>query len=95
MIHLGEATKSKIISKEFHVVILKISRISKIAPNATFQEISQCDSFNWCISLACTYPYLDIWNLIVEHEAKISKISEEQLFYLMQRGIELNKQLVY
>jgi hypothetical protein len=39
MIHLGEATKSKIISKEFHVVILKISRISKIAPNATFQEI--------------------------------------------------------
>jgi hypothetical protein len=38
MIHLGEATKSKIISKEFHVVILKfISRI-KIAPNATFSK---------------------------------------------------------
>jgi Fe-S cluster assembly protein SufB len=61
-----------------------------------FKKFSQCDSFNWCISLACTYPYLDIWNnSIVEHEAKISKISEEQLFYLMQRGIELNKQLVY
>jgi Fe-S cluster assembly protein SufB len=39
--------------------------------------------------LACTYPYLDIWNstAIVEHEATVSKISQEQLFYLMQRGI--------
>ena len=41
--------------------------------------------------MACTYPYLDIWNSnsIVEHEAKISKVSEEQLFYLVQRGINV------
>ena len=36
---------------------------------------------------------LDIWNStsIVEHEAKISKVSEEQLFYLMQRGINVEQ----
>jgi Fe-S cluster assembly protein SufB len=62
-----------------------------------FKNFSQCDSFLiGASSLACTYPYLDIWNSnsIVEHEKNL-KISEEQLFYLMQRGIELNKQLVY
>jgi len=46
-------------------------------------------------SLACTYPYLDVWNstAIIEHEAKISKISEEQLFYLMQRGISIEQSI--
>jgi Fe-S cluster assembly protein SufB len=45
--------------------------------------------------LACTYPYLDIWNptAIVEHEAKISKVSEEQLFYLVQRGISVEQSI--
>jgi Fe-S cluster assembly protein SufB len=32
-------------------------------------------------------------NSIIEHEAKISKISEEQLFYLMQRGISLEQSI--
>ena len=43
------------------------------------------------LSYACTYPYLDIWNAtsIIEHEATISKVSDEQLFYLVQRGISV------
>jgi Fe-S cluster assembly protein SufB len=43
--------------------------------------------------MAATYPYLDIWNStsIVEHEATVSKISEEQLFYLMQRGLTVEQ----
>jgi Fe-S cluster assembly protein SufB len=40
-------------------------------------------------SLASTYPYLDFSNSssLLEHEATISKMSDEQLFYLGQRGI--------
>ncbi|MFP4484508.1 MAG: Fe-S cluster assembly protein SufB [Spirochaetaceae bacterium] len=36
-----------------------------------------------------TYPYMDIQSddVTIEHEAKVSKISEEQLFYLMSRGL--------
>ena len=93
MIHLGENTKSKIISKGISCGFSKNSYrgLVKIASNAYYsRNFSQCDSFLvGSSSFACTYPYLDIWNstAIVEHEAKISKISEEQLFYLMQRGI--------
>ena len=93
MLHLGEGTKSKIISKGISCGSSKNSYrgLVKIASNAIFsRNFSQCDSFLiGSSSLACTYPYLDIWNSnsIVEHEAKISKISEEQLFYLMQRGV--------
>jgi Fe-S cluster assembly protein SufB len=93
MIHLGESTKSKILSKG---ISCKFSRNSyrglvKIGPNASYsRNYSQCDSFLvGNLSQASTYPYLDIGNSksIVEHEATISKVSEEQLFYLMQRGL--------
>lgn len=93
MIHLGAKTKSKIISKGISCGHSKNSYrgLVKIGTNASFsRNFSQCDSFLLgSSSSACTYPYLDIWNStgIVEHEATISKISEEQLFYLMQRGI--------
>ena len=93
MIHLGEKTRSKIISKGIscgqskncYRGLVKIAATAKLARN-----FSQCDSFLiGATSIAATYPYLDINNStgIVEHEAKISKVSEEQLFYLMQRGI--------
>ena len=41
-------------------------------------------------STSNTYPYMDIQsdNVTIEHEAKVSKISEEQLFYLMSRGMD-------
>jgi Fe-S cluster assembly protein SufB len=93
MIHIGEKTTSKIISKGISCGFSKNSYrgLVKIASNANYaRNFSQCDSFLIGFSsLACTYPYLDIGNstAIVEHEAKISKVSEEQLFYLMQRGI--------
>jgi Fe-S cluster assembly protein SufB len=97
MIHLGEKTKSKIISKGISCGHSKNSYrgLVKIGANAFYsRNFSQCDSFLvGSSSLACTYPYLDIWNstAIVEHEAKISKISEEQLFYLLQRGIKVEQ----
>jgi len=97
MIHLGEGTKSKIISKGISCGFSKNSYrgLVKIGINANYsRNFSQCDSFLIGeSSQACTYPYIDIWNStsIVEHEAKISKISEEQLFYLMQRGINVEQ----
>lgn len=93
MIHLGEKTKSKIISKGISCGNSKNSYrgLVKIAKKAHYsRNFSECDSFLLgSSSQASTYPYLDIGNStsIVEHEAKISKVSEEQLFYLMQRGI--------
>jgi Fe-S cluster assembly protein SufB len=97
MIHLGEKTRSKIISKGISCGFSKNSYrgLVKIGANASYsRNFSQCDSFLvGSSSLASTYPYIDIWNSnsIVEHEATISKISEEQLFYLMQRGIGIEE----
>jgi Fe-S cluster assembly protein SufB len=93
MIHLGTDTRSKIISKGISCGYSKNSYrgLVKIGAKANYaRNFSQCDSFLvGDSSMAATYPYLDIGNstAIVEHEATISKISEEQLFYLMQRGI--------
>nr|AYO28082.1 iron-sulfur cluster formation ABC transporter [Synura petersenii] len=97
MLHFGQKTKSKIISKGISCGNSKNSYrgLVKMSENAAYsRNFSQCDSFLiGSLSLASTYPYLDIRNStsIVEHEAKISKISEEQLFYLTQRGINLEQ----
>lgn len=97
MIHLGEFTKSKIISKGISAGVSKNAYrgLVKIGSNASYsRNFSQCDSFLLGnTSMAATYPYLDIWNStsIVEHEATVSKISEEQLFYLMQRGLTVEQ----
>lgn len=93
MIHIGKETKSKIVSKGISCGQSKNSYrgLVKIGLNAQrARNFSQCDSFLiGSASSACTYPYLDIGDSssIIEHEATISKVSEEQLFYLMQRGI--------
>jgi Fe-S cluster assembly protein SufB len=97
MIHIGKQTKSKIISKGISCGNSKNSYrgLVKMSKNAKYsRNFSQCDSFLiGTNSQASTYPYLEISNStsIVEHEAKISKISEEQLFYLMQRGINIEQ----
>ena len=93
MIHLGENTKSTIISKGISALkgtnsYRGLVRIGKNAKNA--RNISQCDSLligNQCH--ANTYPYHEVKNRYskVEHEATTSKISDEQLFYLRQRGL--------
>nr|QOU10591.1 iron-sulfur cluster formation ABC transporter [Pedospumella sp. Jangsampo120217C5] len=94
MVHIGEKTVSKIISKGISCGNSKNTYrgLVKICGNAVeARNFSQCDSFLiGPFSTASTYPYFDIWNSLskVEHEAKISKISEEQLFYLAQRGIK-------
>jgi Fe-S cluster assembly protein SufB len=97
MIHLGKNTNSKIISKGISAGNSKntyrgLVKIYKTAKNA--RNYSQCDSILiGSNSFTNTYPYLDIKNsqTIIEHEAKISKISEDQLFYLQQRGFNLEQ----
>ena len=97
MVHLGEKTKSKIISKGISCGNSKNAYrgLVKIGANAKLsRNFSQCDSFLiGSTSQASTYPYIDSWNssAIIEHEATISKVSEEQLFYLLQRGINIEK----
>ena len=99
MIHLGEKTKSKIISKGISCGNSKNAYrgLVKVGSNANFsRNFSQCDSFLiGSSSQASTYPYIDIWNSnsIIEHEATISKINEDQLFYLMQRGITIEQSI--
>lgn len=99
MIHVGENTTSKIISKGISCGSSKNSYrgLVKICSSATSsRNFSQCDSFLLgSSSQASTYPYLDIWNAtsVVEHEAKISKISDDQLFYLTQRGISVEQSI--
>lgn len=93
MVHLGANTKSTIISKGISAqkgvnAYRGLVRVGKNAHNA--RNISECDSL--LIGNAChahTYPYHEIKNSSanIEHEATTSKISEEQLFYLNQRGI--------
>ena len=94
MIHLGENTKSTIISKGISAMngvnaYRGLVSVGKSAKNA--RNISECDSLLiGHKSHAHTYPYHEIKNSSahIEHEATTSKISEEQLFYLSQRGID-------
>jgi len=93
MIHLGKNTRSTIISKGIAAGKANNSYrgLVKIMPKADHaRNYTQCDSM--LIGSNCsanTFPYIEVMNNTsrVEHEASTSKISEEQLFYLMQRGI--------
>ena len=97
MIHLGNNTKSTIISKGIATDSSKNSYrgLVKVAPNVKgAKNYSQCDSLlvgDKCG--AATFPYLEISNKSaqIEHEASTSKINEEQLFYLLSRGIDLEE----
>jgi len=97
MIHLGKNTKSTIISKGISAGFSNNSyrgmvRIAKKASNS--RNFSQCDSL--LLGSKCgahTFPYINAGNetSVVEHEATTSKISEDQLFYCQQRGIDSEK----
>ena len=97
MIHLGNNTKSTIISKGISAGKSQNSyrglvHITNRANNA--RNFSQCDSLligNKCG--AHTFPYIETKNKSaqVEHEATTSKIGEDQIFYCNQRGIETEK----
>jgi len=93
MIHIGENTKSTIISKGISAghgqqTYRGEVKIMKNAKNS--RNFSQCDSI--LIGSKCgahTFPYIDIKNSSsnIEHEATTSKIGEDQIFYCNQRGI--------
>jgi Fe-S cluster assembly protein SufB len=93
MIHIGENSRSTIVSKGISAMHSSnayrgLVRIAAKAENA--RNHSQCDSL--LIGDRCaahTFPYIEVKNPTaqVEHEATTSKVSEEQLFYCRQRGL--------
>lgn len=94
MIHIGNNTRSTIISKgisggKSNNSYRGLVRIGKKANNA--RNFSQCDSL--LLTDQCgahTFPYLECSNPTakVEHEATTSKVGEDQIFYCNQRGIK-------
>lgn len=97
MVHIGRNTRSTIISKGISAGRSNNSYrgLVRILPGATnARNFSQCDSL--LLGDKCgahTFPYIETKNesSIVEHEATTSKISEDQLFYCNQRGIDTEK----
>lgn len=93
MIHIGKNTTSTIVSKGISAGRSNNTYrgLVKIMPGAdNARNYTQCDSM--LIGQACganTFPYIEVQNnsATVEHEASTSKISEEQIFYFLQRGI--------
>ena len=97
MIHIGKNTKSTIISKGISAgKAQNIYRgLVKVMPNAeNTRNFTQCDSL--LIGDECgahTVPYIEAKNPTsqIEHEATTSKISDEQLFYCLQRGLDVEE----
>ncbi|WP_039054629.1 Fe-S cluster assembly protein SufB [Sphingobacterium sp. T2] len=97
MVHLGKNTRSKIVSKGISAGTSHNSYrgLVKIGPNAdNARNFTQCDSL--LIGDRCgahTFPYIENKNKTakLEHEATTSKIGEDQIFYLNQRGIDSEK----
>ncbi|PRD48874.1 MULTISPECIES: Fe-S cluster assembly protein SufB [Sphingobacterium] len=97
MVHLGKNTRSKIVSKGISAGQSHNSYrgLVKIGPNADkARNFTQCDSL--LIGDRCgahTFPYIENKNrtAMLEHEATTSKIGEDQVFYLNQRGIDPEK----
>jgi len=93
MIHIGKNTKSTIISKGISAGVGQNSyrgevKMMKGATNG--RNFSQCDSL--LIGDRCgahTFPYIEVRNTTakVEHEASTSKVGEDQIYYLRQRGL--------
>ena len=94
MIHIGRGTKSRIVSKGISAGHSQNSYRGLVLMNPGAEgarNFSQCDSL--LIGSKCgahTFPDIRNYNptATVEHEATTSKISEDQLFYCNQRGIE-------
>ncbi len=97
MIHIGKDTSSTIISKGISAgKAQNVYRgLVKVMPNAeNTRNFTQCDSL--LIGDECgahTVPYIEVKNPTaqIEHEATTSKISDEQLFYCLQRGLDVEE----
>ncbi len=94
MIHMGKNTRSTIVAKGIsagHGQNTYRGQV-KIMKDATgARNYTQCDSL--LIGDLCgahTFPYIEVKNATarMEHEASTSKIGEDQLFYLRQRGLK-------
>jgi Fe-S cluster assembly protein SufB len=94
MIHLGKNTSSTIISKGISAGRSQNAYrgLVRIGPNAeNARNYTECDSLLMGDKCgAHTFPYIEVKNPTakVEHEASTSKISEDQLFYCKQRGLD-------
>ena len=94
MIHIGKNTKSTIISKGISVGHSKntyrgLVKVMKKASNS--KNYTQCDSLMLGSNCsASTIPYIENKNASsnCSHEATTSKLDDEQLFYVMQRGLK-------
>ncbi len=94
MIHIGKNTRSTVVSKGISAghgqnTYRGLIKILKGATGA--RNYTQCDSL--LIGDKCgahTFPYIEVRNSTaqMEHEASTSKIGEDQLFYLRQRGLK-------
>ena len=97
MTHIGKNTRSRIISKGISAGKSKNSYrglVSVMNKAYGARNYSQCDSLLiGNLSNANTFPIISVQNSTskIEHEASTSKIGEEQIFYFLQRGIELEK----
>ncbi len=93
MIHIGKNSKSTIVSKGISAgrsdnSYRGLVKVLKSAEGA--RNFSQCDSMLMGDKCgAHTFPYIEVDNdsAMVEHEATTSKVGEDQIFYLNQRGI--------
>jgi Fe-S cluster assembly protein SufB len=93
MIHMGKNTRSTIVSKGISAGHGQNAYrgLVKVLPGADgARNHTQCDSL--LMGAHCgahTFPYIEVKNptAVVEHEATTSKISDDQLFYCLQRGI--------
>ncbi|TXG81540.1 MAG: Fe-S cluster assembly protein SufB [Sphingomonadales bacterium] len=93
MIHLGRNTSSTIISKGITTgrgqqTYRGLVKVAASAENV--RNFTQCDSLLLSsTSAAHTVPYIEVKNpsAQIEHEATTSRISEDQLFYALQRGL--------
>ena len=94
MIHLGKNTKSNIISKSIAEGggVSNYRGTTKITNNATNSSASiKCDTILLDdISMSDTIPKNIVLNNTsnLEHEASVSKISEEKLLYLKEKGLD-------
>ncbi|RYE03387.1 MAG: Fe-S cluster assembly protein SufB [Sphingomonadales bacterium] len=94
MLHIGKNTRSTIVSKGISAGKSNNTYRGKVLVNANAENVrnfTQCDSL--LLGDQCgahTVPYIEVKNpsAQIEHEATTSKISEDQMFYAMQRGLD-------
>lgn len=97
MIHIGSSSKSRILSKGISAgySINNYRGLVKVGPKSfNSRNYSQCDSLLiGKKAKANTFPYIQIQNSSarIEHEASTSQIAEQQIFYFLQRGIDIEQ----